>query len=91
MSHVAGNNSIIIRNSMVIGSITPNDCNDTLNTTTVNFLNSPTAVPTVSAGNQGDRSGIVFPFFSRDNMMPRHPWTGIGAYPCSKFIQILSL
>ncbi|CAF3664415.1 unnamed protein product [Rotaria sordida] len=85
-SHVAGNNSVIILNSMIIGSITPDDCNDTPNATTVNFINSDKAISTVSAtssnGNPGGRSGIVFPFFSRDNLMPRHPWTGIAAYPC---------
>jgi hypothetical protein len=91
VSHVAGNNSIVIRNTMVIGSITPNDCNDTLNTTTVNWINGQKAFPTVSAtsstGDPGGRSGIVFPFFSLDNMMPRHPWTNIDAYPCSKFLK----
>lgn len=88
-SHIAGNNSVIIRNSIIIGSITPNDCNDTLNATSINIINSQQAIPTVSStsssGNSGGRSGIVFPSFSGDNMMPRHPWTGIGAYPCSKF------
>ncbi|CAF3424464.1 unnamed protein product [Rotaria sp. Silwood1] len=86
ISHVAGNNSVTILNSMVIGSITPDDCNDTPNTTTVSSINSIKAIPTVSAtssaGDPGGRSGIVFPFFSRDNLMPRHPWTGIAAYPC---------
>ncbi|CAF4249716.1 unnamed protein product, partial [Rotaria sp. Silwood2] len=86
LSHVVGNNSVTILNSMVIGSITPDDCNDTPNTTTVSLINSVKAIPTVSAtsstGNPGGRSGIVFPFFSRDNLMPRHPWTGIAAYPC---------
>jgi hypothetical protein len=48
-----------------------------------------TAIPTVSAtssdGDAGGRSGIVFPFISGgDNMMPYHPWTSIGAYPCGK-------
>ncbi len=81
---------MIIRNSMVIGSITPNDCNDIINTTTISIINSPTAIPTVSAGNFGDRSGIVFPFFSGDNLIPHHPWTGIETYPCSKLDQILN-
>ncbi|CAF4180601.1 unnamed protein product, partial [Rotaria magnacalcarata] len=30
----------------------------------------------------GGRSDISFPYFSRDNMMPVHPWSSIGAYPC---------
>lgn len=72
----------------MIGSITPNDCNDILNTTSINIINSQKAIPTVSStsssGNPGDRSGIVFPFFTGDNMMPHHPWTNIGAYPCIK-------
>lgn len=88
VSHVAGDNTIVIRNSMVIGSITPDDCNDTPNKTTVNIVNSGKAVPTVSAsstsGDPGGRSGIVFPFFSGNNLMPRHPWSGISAYSCSK-------
>ncbi len=75
---------------MVIGSITPNDCNDIPDTSTISITNCPKAFPTVSAGNLGDRSGIVFPYFSGDNMMPRHPWTGIDAYPCSKLDQILN-
>lgn len=85
---MAANNSVKILNSIVVGSITPDDCNDAVNASTVNTLNSLTAIPTVSAtsstNNPGGRSGIVFPTFSAPNGMPRHPWTGIMAYPCSK-------
>ena len=90
-SHEIGNNSVIVRNSLIIGAITPNDCSDTPDPTTISAINSPTAVPRVSAtsssGNPGGRTGISFPYFSRDNMIPRHPYTSIGAYPCRKFLR----
>ncbi|CAF1678009.1 unnamed protein product, partial [Adineta ricciae] len=87
LTHVPANNSIIVQNSLVIGSITPNDCNDLLDTTSNNLVYAGTAIPSVSAtssdGYAGGRSGVVFPFISGgDNMMPRHPWTNIDAYPC---------
>ena len=76
----------------MIGAITPNDCSDVPDTTTVSAIYSTKAVPLVSAtsgnGDPGGRSGISFPTFSLDNMMPRHPWTSIGAYPCSKLIHL---
>ncbi|CAF2963963.1 unnamed protein product [Rotaria sp. Silwood2] len=85
-SHEFGNNSIIIRNSIVAGAITPNDCSDVPDTTTLSEQYDLKAIPMVSAtsssGNPGGRSGISFPYFSPDNMMPRHPWTSVGAYPC---------
>ncbi|CAF0853204.1 unnamed protein product [Didymodactylos carnosus] len=80
LTHVAGNKSIQIRNSLVIGAGTPNDCSDVLNPTTPTIFYTPKAVPTVSG--TGGRVGITFPYISSsDNMMPSHPWTGIGAYP----------
>jgi hypothetical protein len=84
---VAANNFVEITNSIVIGSITPNDCNDIVDSTTINAIYAGTAIPTVSAtssdGDAGGRSGIVFPYISGgDNMIPRHPWTSIDAYPC---------
>ena len=90
LTHVPANNSIIVQNSLVIGSITPNDCNDLLDTTSNNLVYAQTAIPSVSAtssdSDAGGRSGIVFPFISGgDNMMPRHPWTNIDAYPCSAY------
>ncbi|CAF3592631.1 unnamed protein product [Rotaria sordida] len=84
-SHQFGNNSITIRNSIVAGAITQNDCSDTPDSTTLSEQYGSKAIPLVSAtsssGNSGGRTGITFPYFSRDNMMPSHPWTGIGAYP----------
>ncbi len=87
---MVGNNTITIRNSLVIGAITPNDCGDTVDQTTVNILYSPKAVPIVSAtssdGYAGGRSGIVFPYMSGNNLMPFHPWSGIDAYPTSELL-----
>ncbi len=75
---------------MVIGAITPNDCSDTVDQTTVNILFSPKAVPIVSAtssdGYAGGRSGIVFPYMGGNNEMPFHPWSGIDAYPTSELL-----
>jgi hypothetical protein len=85
---MAANNTITIQNSLVIGGITPNDCNDVVDLTTINLIYAPTSIPSVSATSvqgedAGGRSGIVFPFISGgDNMIPRHPWTNIDAYPC---------
>jgi hypothetical protein len=89
LTHVAGDNFVYIRNSLVVGAITPNDCGDIADPTTLSAMYAPTAVPTVSAtssdGDPGGRSGIVFPYiFGGGNEMPIHPWTGIDAYPCGK-------
>jgi hypothetical protein len=85
---VVGNNTVTIRNSLVIGAITPNDCGDTVDQTPINILYSPTAVPTVSAtssdGYAGGRSGIIFPYMGQYNMMPFHPWTCTDSYPTSE-------
>ncbi|CAF0745209.1 unnamed protein product [Adineta steineri] len=93
-THVFENSSVIIRNSLIIGAITPNDCSDIPDPNTISAINSPTAVPIVagdsSQGNPGSRVGISFPQFSRDNMIPRHPYTGIDAYPCIGGIMILT-
>ena len=73
---------------MVIGAITPNDCSDVRDTTSVSAINGPTAIPTVAArasnGEPSARTGISFPYFSGDNMIPRHPYASVGNYPCSK-------
>ncbi|CAF1672894.1 unnamed protein product, partial [Adineta ricciae] len=74
-----------IRNSVVIGSITPNDCNDKINFNSANVRYSTIAMPTVSqdplvTGN-GSRAGIVFPLFARDNGMPEQSWTGTVSNP----------
>ena len=89
LTHTAGNSTVVVQNSIVIGSITPNDCEDIVDATTTNTIYADKATPTVSAtssdGDAGGRSGIVFPFISGgDNMLPRHPWTSIGAYPCGE-------
>jgi hypothetical protein len=88
-THAVGDNSVIVQNSLVIGAVTPNDCNDVRDATSVSAQYAKTAVPGVAPidlnGEPSGRSGISFPYFSRDNMIPRHPWSSIGAYPCSKF------
>ncbi|CAF3397266.1 unnamed protein product, partial [Rotaria socialis] len=85
VSHEFSNNSIIIRNSMVLGAITPNDCDDIPDTTTLSEKFGSTAVPRVSgtqsSGSSSGRTGISFPYFTGFNMIPMHPWSSIGNYP----------
>ena len=86
--HQFGNNSVKISNSLIIGDIT-NDCTDTNNMTTLSAQYSLPAIPLISATSvrstsSGGRVGVSFPSFSGDNMVPRHPWTGVGRYPGSK-------
>jgi hypothetical protein len=85
--HIFANNSITVRNSLIIGDITQ-DCTDLPDTTTLSEIWGSKVVPIVSAtsspGDPGGRSGLSFPYFSGDNMVPHHPWTSIGAYPASK-------
>jgi hypothetical protein len=85
--HEFGNNSITIRNSLIIGDITQ-DCTDLPDTTTLSAQYSLTAIPIVSAtssaGDPGGRSGVSFPYFSGNNLVPHHPWTCVSAYPASK-------
>ncbi|CAF0965964.1 unnamed protein product [Rotaria sordida] len=75
-----------IQNSMVIGSITPNDCSDVINSNSNNIQFAQMAIPTVSGilanNGDGDRSGIVFPTISTYNGMPIRSWNRIGNYPC---------
>ncbi len=89
--HIFGNNSITIRNSLIIGDITQ-DCTDIQDTTTLSEIYGTKAIPTVSstssAGNAGGRSGVSFPYFSCNNMVPVHPWTSVGSYPASKLFEI---
>lgn len=88
LTHLAVDSVVHIQNSLVIGSITPNDCDDMLNQSLLNIVLSPKAVPTVISPNvSGDsqgRCGIVFAYISPDNKMPIKPWTGIKAYPSSE-------
>ncbi|CAF4366562.1 unnamed protein product [Rotaria socialis] len=85
LTHISLGSRINIVNSIVIGSITPNDCNDTIDSSTNNFRFSQMAIPTVSTrltnGKSGGRSGIVFPTISTYNGMPIRSWNGIGNYP----------
>ncbi|CAF3091006.1 unnamed protein product [Rotaria socialis] len=94
LSHVVGNNTITIQNSVVIGAITPNDCGDTVDQTPINILYSQKAVPTVSAnssgGSAGGRCGIVFPYMGLYNMMPSHPWSGMDSYPTIDGLMIVT-
>ena len=85
--HTFANNSITVRNSLIIGDITQ-DCTDVPDTTTLSEIWGSKIVPLVSstssAGDPGNRVGLSFPYFSGDNMVPHHPWTSIGSYPASK-------
>jgi hypothetical protein len=89
--HIFGNNSITITNSLIIGDITQ-DSTDLPDTTTLSEIYGTKIIPTVSstssAGNPGGRSGVSFPYFSGDNMVPRHPWASVGSYPASKLFEI---
>jgi hypothetical protein len=77
---------------MVIGSITPNDCGDVPDRTTLSAQWVFKAIPHVSATSvlsqdPGGRVGLSFPYFSSaGNEMPMHPYTCISAYPTSKLI-----
>lgn len=87
LSHVFVVNTIDIHNSIIIGDITK-DCTDVPDTTTVSEIFGLSCIPHVSGtatGNGPDgRVGISFPYFSGDNMVPRHPWSSVGSYPASK-------
>jgi hypothetical protein len=88
VDHIIVRSRITIQNSMVVGSITPNDCGDSIDLSSVNIILSQIAMPTVSANSPTDppnvRLGIVFPTISGFNNMPIRPWTGISDYPCRK-------
>lgn len=90
LSHVAIASRVNINDSLVVGSITADDCNDTINTNSLNIRLSQMAIPGVSPNssfnNTNGRSGIVFLSVSRNNFMPIRLWTGIGIYPCCKLI-----
>ncbi|CAF5193711.1 unnamed protein product, partial [Rotaria magnacalcarata] len=86
LTHVPVASRINVRASLVIGSMTSEDCTDRIDTSSINIRLSQMAIPAVSAnsssGNAGSRSGIVFPAISRSNNMPIRSWTGTGTYPC---------
>ncbi|CAM4838655.1 unnamed protein product, partial [Rotaria magnacalcarata] len=94
LSHMVGNNTITIRNSLVIGAITPNDCGDIIDQASININYSQKAVPIVSAsssaGNAGGRSGIVFPSMGQSNMMPIHRFSGMESYPTIDGLMIVT-
>lgn len=87
LTHQYVNNTITIQNSIVIGDIT-RDCSDNRDTSTISEIYGLKAIPAVAAtssfGDPGGRTGISFPYFSGDNMIPMHPFTSIGSYPASK-------
>ncbi|CAF1175998.1 unnamed protein product [Rotaria magnacalcarata] len=91
---MVGNNTITIRNSLVIGAITPNDCGDIIDQASININYSQKAVPIVSAsssaGNAGGRSGIVFPSMGQSNMMPIHRFSGMESYPTIDGLMIVT-
>ena len=72
----------------MVGSFTPQDCNDTINRDSLNIRLSEMAIPGVSDNSSynitAGRTGIVLPTMSRNNYMPIRPWTGIGVYPLRK-------
>ena len=80
---------VTIQNSVIAGSVTPDDCADIVDPTSANIHYAPMAVPTVSINSTTNaprgRVGIVFPTFSQRNGMPNRPWTGINNYPCRKY------
>lgn len=86
------NNSIHITNSIVLGAITPNDCDDIVNTSTISIQVATKAIPTVagekSDGTEQGRCGIVFPFVAPDNKMPAKPWTGMKQYPSGLLMKV---
>ncbi|UJR08495.1 hypothetical protein I4U23_012761 [Adineta vaga] len=84
-THVTVHSRVNIQNSIVTGSITPNDCDDKINFNSENIQASRIALPIVAPdsknGRYGSRSGIVFPMVSKNNKMPAAPWTGTIHYP----------
>ncbi|CAF4773440.1 unnamed protein product [Rotaria sp. Silwood1] len=94
VTHVPVASRVNIRSSLVVGSITREDCGDRINPNSINIRLSQIAIPGVSAnsssGNAGGRSGIVFPTISRNNYMPIRSWTGIGIYPCLDGLMLIT-
>ncbi|CAF3595884.1 unnamed protein product [Rotaria sordida] len=86
LSHVSIASRVNINDSIVIGSITSQDCNDKIDSNSINIRLSQMAIPGVSDNSSfnitAGRVGIVFPTVSRNNFMPIRSWTGIGIYPC---------
>lgn len=86
LTHVPIRSRVQIYDSLVVGSITDQDCDDQVNRASMNIRYSQMAIPGVAddpASNRtGGRSGIVFPTISRNNFMPIRSWTGVGVYPC---------
>lgn len=91
LTHIAVNSRVTVTNSIIVGSITPDDCHDRINPNSMNVQYSDKAVPTVSwnstTGRADGRVGIVFLTASRFNSLPIKPFTGIVDYPCRKCIR----
>ena len=89
LSHVAVRSRVTIQNTVVAGAITPNDCENKVDTSSRNVRLADKAVPTVALNSTTKKStgrvGIVFPTISRFNNVPLRPWTDITYYPCRKF------
>ena len=85
LTHIPVASRVTISNTVVIGSVSPGDCNDTIDQNSLNIRLSLMASPKVSDSSSfngtSGRSGIVFPQMSRNNYIPIRSWTGIGIYP----------
>ena len=92
-SHRISRSRVIIQNSVIVGSITPNDCNDKINLSSSNIQYSTIAMPTVSQdpliNGNGSRIGVVYPLFSISNGAPRQSWTNTISNPSRKFRRIV--
>lgn len=90
--HVMVNSRVTIQNTVVIGAVTPNDCENKIDTTSRNVRLADKAVPMVAVNETTKKSlgrtGIVFPTVSRLNNMPLRPWTGITSYPARMLIDM---
>jgi hypothetical protein len=85
LTHVAADNFVYIRNSVVAAAMTPNDCDDTVDMTTLNIMYGAMVAPDVASALPIGRSGIVFPYiFGNEMMMPGGSWTAVNTYPCGK-------
>ncbi|CAF1656840.1 unnamed protein product, partial [Adineta ricciae] len=84
-SHQISRSRVVIQNSVIVGSITPNDCNDKINLSSSNIQYSTIAMPTVSQdpliNGNGSRVGVVYPLFSISNGAPIQSWTNTISNP----------
>ena len=91
LTHIAVNSRVTVTNSIIVGSLTPDDCHDKINPNSMNVQYSDKAIPTVSwnstEGRSNGRVGVVFLTVSRFNSLPIKPFTGIVDYPCRECIR----